>query len=495
MAKVVARGARGLGRPSAAHASARALRLSHVWPVAALAFPIAVLTATPLGAIDLAYQVRAGDVMLSTHALLRTNILTFSAAGRPWLNQQWGAELVLGAAYRMGGWLGLAVTRALLAGAVLVLILLACRAAGASLRAASWLTLAAGTLLLVPAAFQLRGQLFGVLCFAAVLLLVAGRRRHPLRLWWAVPIAFVWANVHGSFFLGPILIGLGWLQDLADRDPRARRTLLAGLACAAATVITPFGPGVWGYVLGLSTNPLVRELSDEWRRPGLDTYLGASFLISAALVAAYLARRGEKVPWPTLGWLGVFFGLGLTATRMAMWWAVATPVVLAGLPPRTDHRRAERPDPASPLNTVIALALVAIALAGFTRWIPYTGEAPPATLVSFAPPGITAELRRTLQPGERWFNPQEWGSWFELALPANPVFVDSRMEVIPDGVWQDYYAVSLARQGWQDVLDQWGIDVVVLARDQQRSAIPAVAEDPGWRLVYQDADGLIFVRR
>ena len=494
MAKVVARGTRALAPPAATRASARALRLSHVWPVAALAFPIAVVTATPLGAIDLAYQVRAGDVMLSTHTLLRTDTFSFSVAGRPWLNQQWGAELVIGAAYRVGGWLGLAVTRGLLAGAVLVLILLACRAAGASLRAASWLTLAAGTLLLVPGAFQLRGQLFGVVCFAAVLWLVAGRRQHPQRLWWAVPIAIVWANVHGSFFLGPVLIGLGWLQDLTERDARAHRTLLAGVACAAATVITPYGPGVWGYVLGLTTNPLVRELSDEWRRPGLDTYLGGSFLISGVLVAGYLARRGEKVPWATLAWLGVFFGLGLTATRMAMWWAVAMPVVLAGLP-RTNNRQAERPDPASPLNTVLAIALVAIALAGFIRWIPYSGQTPPANLVSFAPQGITAELRRTLQPGERWFNPQEWGSWFELALPADPVFVDSRMEVIPDEVWKDYYAVSLARQGWQDVVDRWDIDVVVLARDQQRFAIPIVGADPEWRLIYQDADGLIFVRR
>jgi len=55
--------------------------------------------------------------------------------------------------------------------------------------------------------------------------------------------------------------------------------------------------------------------------------------------------------------------------------------------------------------------------------------------------------------------------------------------------------VSLARHGWQDVLDRWGIDVVVLARDQQRFAIPIVGADPGWRLAYQDADGLIFIRR
>lgn len=468
-------------------------RLSHVWVVAALAFPVALVTASPLDAIDLAYQMRAGDLVLSTHGLLRTDPLTFSAAGLPWLNQQWGTELSFAVFYRAGGWLGLAVARALLTGAVLALVFLACRAAGASRRRAAWLTLGSA-LLIGPGGLQLRAQLPGMVCFAAVLWLVASRRQHARRLLWAIPIIVLWANLHGSFFLGPLLIGLGWLADLADGVPQARRTLLAGIAGLAATVVTPFGPRVWEYVVDISTNPLVRRFADEWQPPTLGTYLGAAFLVSGAAVAAYLARRGAATPWPALASLGVFFAIGLTATRGVVWWGLAMPAVLAGLP-RREPVRAERPDPVSPANAAISAALVVVALGTFIRWLPYGGSEPPPDLLTFAPAGITRELRGSLAPGERLFNPQGWGSWFELELPGNPVFVDSRWEVVPERAWDDYYDLSLARQGWQDVLDRWGMNVAVLARDQQRFLIPIMRADPRWRLVYEDADGLIFRRR
>ena len=53
------------------------------------------------------------------------------------------------------------------------------------------------------------------------------RRTTPRALWLAPVVVLVWANLHGSFFLGPVLIGLAWLQDLHDRDPGARRHALA----------------------------------------------------------------------------------------------------------------------------------------------------------------------------------------------------------------------------------------------------------------------------
>ena len=52
-------------------------------------------------------------------------------------------------------------------------------------------------------------------CFALVLLLVADRREHPSRLWLVPVIVAIWANLHGSFFLGPLVVGLAWLQDVA----------------------------------------------------------------------------------------------------------------------------------------------------------------------------------------------------------------------------------------------------------------------------------------
>src|SRR5712691_10641296 len=85
--------------------------LSQVWAWVAISVPVGVLAAFPLVSVDLAYLVRAGDLMLRTGSVLRTDPLMLWTIGKPWLNQQWGAELIVAAAYRMDGWLGLAVLR------------------------------------------------------------------------------------------------------------------------------------------------------------------------------------------------------------------------------------------------------------------------------------------------------------------------------------------------------------------------------------------------
>ena len=92
------------------------------------------------------------------------------------------------------------------------------------------------------------------------------------------------------------------------------------------------------------------------------------------------------------------------------------------------------------------------------------------------------------------FDPQVWGSWFELTLPRNPVFVDSRIELFPTRVWSDYDAVSAASQDWQEILNRWHVAVLVAYRRQQGPLIPVIRKDSGWRLVYEDAQGLVFVR-
>jgi hypothetical protein len=63
---------------------------------------------------DLAGLVRAGQIMLDTHALLRTDVFTFTIPGAPWINQQWGAELLLAGWFRLGGWKGLLLAQAVI---------------------------------------------------------------------------------------------------------------------------------------------------------------------------------------------------------------------------------------------------------------------------------------------------------------------------------------------------------------------------------------------
>jgi hypothetical protein len=469
------------------------IRLSHVWATTAVVIPVLVLAGAPLAAVDLAYQLRAGDIMFDTHAILRTDVFTAAAYGRPWLNQQWLAQIVLTTAFRLGGWFALVVLRALLMALVLTFVFLACRAAGAATRRAVWLTLASAVLL--TGGFKLRPQLLGMVCFAATAWLVARRRTHPEGVWIVVPITVLWANLHGSFFLAPLMLGLAWVEDRWVGGRGSRTLLLAGLGSMLATMVNPYGYRVWSYAVGLATNPVIRRTITEWQPPTIQSYTGAVFFLSVVVVAAVLiARVRRPVPWGSLLPLGVFLAIALAAMRGVWWWTMVAPIVLAGL--LSDRpARLERRDPAGPLNAAI-VGLLAVAVIGvMMRWLPYTGPAmPEGDKLSFAPVGITRELHGTLRPGELMFNAQKWGSWLEFEFPRNQVMVDSLVEVIPQSVWWKYDAVSRGVEGWQATLDSWHVDVAVLARDQQSYLIPRMKVDPGWELVYEDAEGLIFRR-
>ena len=93
-----------------------------LWTLLAILLPVLGATIAPLSTIDLAYQVRVGDLMRASGSVMRTDPLTFTAAGQPWLNQQWGAGVLLSLGYSIGGWAGLALFRALLVGLAVGLV-------------------------------------------------------------------------------------------------------------------------------------------------------------------------------------------------------------------------------------------------------------------------------------------------------------------------------------------------------------------------------------
>ena len=113
------------------------------------------------------------------------------------------------------------------------------------------------------------------------------------------------------------MLGLAWLEDVHDHVPGARRLLVLAVVSVAAACVTPFGPAVWAYAIGLSTNPAVTARITEWQPTSLRSLPGIAFFVSAIAVVALIARRGRRRPWPTLAWLAVFFLIGAYAMRGA----------------------------------------------------------------------------------------------------------------------------------------------------------------------------------
>jgi hypothetical protein len=359
------------------------------------------------------------------------------------------------------------------------------------------LTLAA--FLVASPALALRPQLLGMACFAIILTLVADRRDHPGRLWLVPIVVAAWANMHGSFFLGPLVLGLAWLEDLHDKVARPHRTLVVALASGAAACLTPFGPMVWAYAVGLSTNPGVTGRITEWQPTTLRDATGLLFFGSVAAVIVFMARIGRVTPWPTLLWFGTFAFIGAYAVRGEAWWPLAAVPALAGLlvTGTTLAGESARLDRDTPLlrrlNMVVVGGIVVVIVALLPVWRPVepaTGV--PVGVLTDAPPGITAALRSVARPGDRIFNPQPWGSWFEFALPDTFVALDSRIELFPPQVWGDYARVAGGGEGWEAILDTWKVTFVVVGGPDSGSVTRL--ETAGWQAIYADDSGTVLRR-
>jgi hypothetical protein len=475
--------------------------LARLWAFLAIGLPVLGALLANLQTVDLAYHLRAGGMILDTRAIPTLDTFTFTAAGQPWQDQQWGAQVILGGVYRLAGWTGLVLLRAALVGALFGIVFDLCRR-GHTTRTAALLTLAAFGLGAVTLA--LRPQLFAMVLFASTLWLALRRREHPRAIWLAVPIAALWANLHGSFFLGAAVLGLACLEEIVERRAfrEARQLLVVAVVAAVATLANPFGIGVWQYVAAISSNAVITSRITEWQ-PTITTFPeNIAFLASCLFIAIVLAiryRRDRRVPASALVWLLPFAALALWTVRGLAWWPIVAAVTVARLTASREGvaPRERRDTPTMRrLNVVVAGVLVLAAVALLPVWRPQEpGLDAPLGVVGTAPPGITLELRKVATGDDRLFAPQPWGSWFEFAVPQTPVFIDSRIELFPVSVWDDYDTIVDGGDGWRQTLDRRGVTIVVAAKAAGTSPLGnRLAADPGWREIFADADGRIFIR-
>ena len=474
--------------PAAPHTSLRrgSLRptLNDVWLTLALGVPTLFVLLSSLNAIDLAYHLRLGESILASGAIPKTDSFTFTAFGSPWLNQQWLAQVGLHSAHRFGGFGALIVLRALLVAAIAATLFGTCRSRGAGARTSALVTMG-GCVMALPY-LALRPQLFGAVLFGLVVFLVASRHEGSNFLL-AVPLlTVVWANVHGSFVLAPMIVSFALFDDLHTRRSGWRRSGLVLVFTLLATCVTPWGAGVWRYAVALISNDTIRDSIKEWSPPSFATASGTLFLIGVVVMIVWLGHRTDRLPALNLAWIAAFTLLALTAHRNILWWAIAVPPLLVS---RLRHPSSHGADRGSTMMNVIVVAVIGSAIVAALPW-----WRPPSSLVTGKPSTtLMAEIDESVAPGSNVLVYQPWASWIEFDRPDMRVFVDSRIEVFGSIIWRDYYRVIGGEDGWPAILDGYEVDAVVVTRDET-VVIDRLSHDPDWNLAILDDAGAVFTR-
>jgi hypothetical protein len=108
-------------------------------------------------------------------------------------------------------------------------------------------------------------------------------------------------------------------------------------------------------------------------------------------------------------------------------------------------------------------------------------------------PVQTTELFERQGNREPIFSLDAWGGYFIYRLyPQNKVFVDDRHDFYGEPYIRDYLKVIHLEQGWEQVLDEWKVGLIVMPSKAKLSE--ALRHLPGWKVRYADATATMFER-
>lgn len=485
------------------------LTLPRLWAAAVTVCIFAAVAFTWVHPADFWWHVRLGEAVLDGQGIPAVDAFTFTAQGQRFLHQAWLAGTLFAAAHRAGGTELIVLLNATAFALAYGLVLDCARVISGSLRVA-----AVATALGFAASVEnwaVRPQTFSVLLLAGTCWLLWRWRccgLSPRYLALLPVLTALGANLHGAFVTALLAQGAFVAASLVEqvapfsrRWNQARRRpgplLLAAAASAIATLATPHGTDLYGYLATIAGDRTIHRLILEWGPPTLDTTPGLAFAAVGGLTAA-LALLRRKLPDLAAVALGVVFGaLALTALRNVLWFGFAAAFLTASLFVRQGIPPAGAPGPARRrlLEGAVALTLAAVVL-GSLPWLrPLLPLSPErrSLLTPDTPVVLAGTLAESGGQG-RVFADMQYASYLLWRLPQGPrLFIDPRIELFGAERWVEYGTISSGRG--LGLLDHHRVEHLLLDRTRQAGLVAWASGQPQWALQAATGRSVLYARR
>jgi hypothetical protein len=515
-------------------------RSSDVLAAALLAATFLLLSYWPLWHSDIWGHLKFGQWIVQHRELPAQERFSPFTDRQPYIHFQWltqvGMYLLFAAGERLaggddlhrlaGGVEMLASLFAVLGLLRCVFLLLAYRRVSGSMPLACLGVVLAG---LIVGRMQ-RPQVVGEMFFA-VLLFALSRPVLSRRALVLIPLCLVlWANLHGSYAVGLVLMALfilgraieaaragSWRLAVIVNDSQVRRLFVAGLLSAVGiALLNPHGPRLYLYTLQFSRHPNIASMV-EWQPVdfdgGISGYWGYLVLLSVLIVTILI---NPSMLSPTRLLLCLSFGVfPLFQQRMIAWWTPLLPWIVlpawAAAGKRLSWPWLRYRSQANGRKTLIAavLVFVAVMLSPPMQWLrahqlrsldrslsPGTPWRIAAQLT--APPGdrtylpeLADALRSNHYPGDRFqgriFTSETQGDYLLWALPPEyPVLMYTHAHLFPPEHWQDCLTVMAGKPGWRAILDRHGVNLVVVEAEERPQLAAALRADADWQVIVDE---------
>jgi len=432
---------------------------------------------------------------LATGRLIRTggaphrDLYTFASGGKHIVVQSWLASWGYAELEAIGGATAIRLAISAVCGLLLLTLWRLSRPAGSLLGRLGLVSMAGMVGLLW---WNERPQILGFLALALIAL-VLQEERSP---WWLVPLFALWVNVHGSFPLGIVFVGLTIGVRVVSRRRLGARELAELAAMAIGVVggaaVSPYGFELLTFpveMLGRSSSLI---LIAEWRplavwSHGHVVIDNLVFLCESIAIVALLVWRRS---WVRVAVAAVFVGLAFMAVRNVAVAALAliplAAPALAGLGTADATIAPER-------RRMLAAGTVGALLVGaFIALTPaYDLSAYPTSAVDWMQSQGYVGRRdgRNLAVLSHDYN----GNYLEWRYGADAhAWIDDRAELHSFATMRDYVFLLSDIGDSDEILARHPHDLILWAA--RSSLADHLRDDPAYRVVYRDDESIVACR-
>jgi hypothetical protein len=453
---------------------------------------------------DLWWHLRTGQLVAQNHQVFRADQYSFTRAGAPWVNHEWLADLLMFEIYQAANWGGLIVFFGAVTAAAFLLTMLR----GDGLPYVAGALTVWGAIASVPV-MGVRPQMLSLLLCVLLLFLLEASQEHPRRLWWTIPILWLWVNLHASYVLGLallvlFLLGTG-LDGLSGRMPAAQagsrlRHLSAALLLGLAVVpFNPYGTRMYAYPWETLFSPAMQRYIHEWASPNFHDrhYWPLLLLVLISYLVVWVSPR--RLRGSELLLLAAGTGIALNAVRHIPIYVVMTiPLLSRQLQAWLDQRGAQRwlrssPSPPARLKLLVNIVIVlGVTLFAAVRVRHVITQQPKTEARAF--PQAAVSFLKARQPDGPMLNHYDWGGYLIWRLYSiYPVYVDGRADLYGDAFLHDLASTYYVRNHGEQALQHWNIQLVLLPPDAP--LVTALRANSSWSEIYSDSQAVVLQKK
>lgn len=448
---------------------------------------------------DLWGHLQFGLDTIRTGSINRVDTYSYLTTGQLWINHEWLSEVFFAFAWKLGGVLGLNIFKLLVGLSVIVILYryLLLQSMDSILAAAFlWL----GFYLQYISFITIRPQVFTILLFTLVILILTKAESKQYRWLWCLPVIFaLWINFHGGFLAGVGIIGLWTILHFFQNQKNWKKFLPPVTISILATLVNPYGPLLLIFLAKTAFVP--RPEITEWQSIHLVSIIGILYLVMLGIcVTGFIFAKVERRPVLIIVFTSLSI-LPLVAVRFVSLFAVGA-AVIAG-PYLSNIKLQRRPFKNNQLITPFRLLGIAIPI---NIILIYTAFLHLGTIVFMQeaqyPVNAVTILKQSGVTGNI-ANEFIWGEYLIWHVGDRlKVSVDGRRETVyPNETYQQNINFMKGVGEWDALIRNYDTQIVLVYRSSivynhpSSAAYNLLKLTPNWVLIYQDDSSALFARK